>query len=174
MPWAFVPESRVKKKMLENSLLDLTWPASLANFDPQPISTRTIFHIQTIVVATEKRTEIMTRGMICFVSYRIFFQKRLLSEYKGRLWSLSDWIWHFVMPYLSKQRVARWDMVSYVLLITSFQFFHVPSCISYFWRNLALATLAINKEHSCVVHVLIRFREAPFFKCFVSIWALPK
>ena len=80
MPWAFVPESRVKKKMLENSLLDLTWPASLANFDPQPISTRTIFHIQTIVVATEKRTEIMTRGMICFVSYRIFFQKRLLSE----------------------------------------------------------------------------------------------
>ena len=108
MPWTFVPESRVKKKMLENSLLDLTWPASLANFDPQPISTRTIFHIQTIVVATEKRTEIMTRGMICFVSYRIFFQKRLLSEYKGRLWSLSDWIWHFVMPYLSKQHVARW------------------------------------------------------------------
>ena len=45
MPWAFVPESRVKKKMLEISLLDLTWPASLANFDPQQISTRIIFHI---------------------------------------------------------------------------------------------------------------------------------
>ena len=108
----------------------------------------------------------MTRGMIRFVSYRNLSQKRLLSEQQGRLWSLSDWTWHFVMPYLSKQRVARWYSW-YGLLITSFQY--MSHCIFHiFWRNLVLATLANNKEHSCVVHLLIR--EAPFLKCVVSIY----